>query len=139
MLMQKQCGDTTFTLVSEDGQPDGPRRTVVRIIEANGAERALARPPLLEAYTAVGLGCATSSTDGVSYLVVQYGELSGGCAFCEWFHLYDARGDLLTANSQEFFTDETLPPAQQRYPDNESYEAMLKQLNLVAPEIEYAN
>lgn len=140
--MQKRCGDAEIQLIVEGETgasvpASSPQRTALRMIAPDGTAREIARPEELSDYTAVGLGCATSSKDGQPYFVVQYGELPFGCSFCEWYYLYDARGMQLTRSNPPLLEDQTMPEGQKQYPNNREYQALLKTLELEQPEIEF--
>ena len=86
-------------------------------------------------YTAVGLAC-TQAKDGMRYLVVQYGERPRGCQFCEWFHLYTTRGELLTHSDPAILIDNTLPKGKDQLPNNREFEALVKKLRIEFPDID---
>lgn len=132
----KACQQTIFGITADPAMGDTPRTSRLWIGSATDQRSAIDRPAEMRDYTAVALGCATNA-DGKPYFVVQYGELEGGCSFCEWFYLYDAAGKQLTKAVPPILEDKSLPPAQQQYPNNEEYEAMLKQLGLTHPEMDY--
>lgn len=111
--------------------------TALAVEDASGERSSIATPPEMNEYQPVGLGCGVSGADGKSYFVVQYGELEGGCSFCEWFYLYDAQGKQLTSSKKILKEDSGLPEGQQQYPDNDEYESMLGKLKLQHPEIEF--
>lgn len=75
-------------------------------------------------------GWAAPKTEGTNYFVIQYGELPYGCEFCEWFFLYDAKGQLL---------NHAAPPLReqdgQQSPNNDEYEHKLEELGLKHPEL----
>lgn len=136
-MIKQQCGNAEFALSADAGGDESARRTTLQRIGSDGSMKAIAAPEVLKEYVPVGLGCATSPVDGRAYLVVQYGQLPEGCSFCEWFHLYDTDGNALTRNTQAILLDRSQPPGRQEYPDNESYDAMLKKLQIKHPEIQY--
>lgn len=134
--MKKSCQQVTFSLVINAAEAGAQRTTTLWLTDARGLRAVIDRPAEMQDYTAVALACATSA-DGKAFFVVQYGELDEGCAFCEWFYLYDAAGKQLTKSVPPILEDKSLPPAQQQYPNNQEYEAMLKQLGLTHPEMDY--
>lgn len=136
-VIQQHCGSAEFALSIDAGGDENAMRTTLRRLDPAAGTKTIAVPDALKDYVAVGLGCATSPVDGRAYLVVQYGQLPEGCAFCEWFHLYDTDGNVLTRNAQALLIDQSQPPGKQQYPDNESYDAMLKKLRIAPPEIQY--
>lgn len=117
-----QCHATSLQLISHD----------------NGTFKALDihSPQGLEQYTAVGLACS-KATDGMPYFVVQYGQLPEGCEFCEWFHIYDTQGNLLTHSTPAILTDNSLPDGQQQFPNNKEFNAMNRKLGLGRPQVQY--
>jgi len=98
----------------------------------------LAKPRGMARYTALGLAC-TQARDGTPYVVVQYGELPRGCAFCEWFHLYTTQGKLLTHSDPPIVVDDTLPPSERQSPNNDAFETTSKQLGLERPRLSFFN
>ncbi len=136
-MIKQSCGNAEFSLSVDSVGDEGARRTTLQRHAADGQSMRIAVPEALHDYTAVGLGCAVSPADGKSYLVVQYGQLPEGCAYCEWFHLYDTDGNVLTKNTQAILVDRTQPQGSQEYPDNESYDALLKKLQITHPDIQY--
>lgn len=136
-MIKQQCGNAQFSLSVDAGGDENAKRTTLQRQGADGQSMRIAVPEALQDYTAVGLGCALSPADGKSYLVVQYGQLPEGCAYCEWFHLYDTDGNVLTKNTQAILVDRTQPQGSQEYPDNESYDALLKKLQITHPDIQY--
>lgn len=136
-MIKQQCGNAEFSLSVDAGGDESVKRTTLQRHASDGQSMRIAVPEALHEYTAVGLGCAVSPADGKSYLVVQYGQLPEGCAYCEWFHLYDTDGNVLTKNTQAILVDRTQPQGSQEYPDNESYDALLKKLQITHPDIQY--
>lgn len=136
-MIKQQCGNAEFSLSVDAGGDESAKRTTLQRQASDGQSMRIAVPEALHDYTAVGLGCAVSPADGKSYLVVQYGQLPEGCAYCEWFHLYDTDGNVLTKNTQAILVDRTQPQGSQEYPDNESYDALLKKLQITHPDIQY--
>lgn len=63
--------------------------------------------------------------------VIQYGELPYGCEFCEWFFLYDIKGQLLNHATPPLHTQDG-----QQSPNNDEYEHKLEELGLKHPELE---
>ena len=136
-MIRQQCGSAEFALSVDASGGENAERTTLRLLGPEGHGKAIAVPDALKDYVPVGIGCATSPVDGRAYLVVQYGQLPEGCSFCEWFHLYDTDGNVLTSNTRAILLDQGQPPGKQEYPDNESYDAMLKKLQIKQPEIQY--
>lgn len=93
-------------------------------MERDGQRQEVAAPPEMADYTAVGLGCAEDAK-GSTYFVVQYGELPYGCEFCEWFFLYDIKGQLLNHATPPLHTQDG-----QQSPNNDEYEHKLEELGL---------
>ncbi|GEM_PF-668151 len=127
--MIKECPGARLHLATLPRQ-DGAAATKTQVeLERDGQRQALAAPPEMADYTAVGLGCAEDGK-GSAYFVVQYGELPYGCEFCEWFFLYDTQGHLL---------NHATPPLReedgQQGPNNDEYQHKLEALGLKHPEM----
>ncbi|MFS6706503.1 hypothetical protein WHK35_14370, partial [Staphylococcus aureus] len=60
-----------------------------------------------------------------------------GCEFCEWFHIYDTQGNLLTHSSPAVLTDNSLPDGQKQFPNNKEFNAMNRKLGLGRPRVQY--
>lgn len=133
-MMEKTCGSARVRL--DPGR--APGRTILTFQSADGTARVAAPPAGLSGYSAVGLACA-SGRDGDDYIVVQYGEIAGGCSICEWFALYDTHGAPLTRNEPAIVEDPSMPPAQRQSPNNAEYEAALERLGIQHPEIDLAS
>ena len=135
IVMDKTCGATTLR-ISHGTRGSDANSTILRRISAAGDAHIIKAPDEMQGYTAVGLGCATS-TDGDAYFVVQYGELPYGCQFCEWFYLYDAEGKQLTNSRPPILTDTSLPEGEQQSSNTREYQEMIKKLGITHPEVEY--
>ncbi|WOB50852.1 hypothetical protein NYR97_05535 [Xanthomonas hydrangeae] len=126
--MIKECSGARLHLTALPSKSGDSPKTRVEI-ERNGERQELAPPAEMVDYTAVGLGCAEDGK-GTNYFVIQYGELPYGCEFCEWFFLYDAKGQLL---------NHAAPPLReqdgQQSPNNDEYEHKLEELGLKHPEL----
>ncbi|WJM76561.1 hypothetical protein QTJ10_23505 [Xanthomonas hortorum pv. vitians] len=125
--MIKECSGARLHLTALPSKSGDSPKTRVEI-ERDGERQELAPPAEMVDYTAVGLGCAEDGK-GTNYFVIQYGELPYGCEFCEWFFLYDAKGQLL---------NHAAPPLReqdgQQSPNNDEYEHKLEELGLKHPE-----
>ena len=127
--MHKECPGARLHLTAlpaKDGEA-----TLTRLeIEKDGQRRTLEAPAEMSGYTAVGLACVEDA-QGASYFVVQYGELPYGCAFCEWFYLYDANGKQLTHSN---------PPVRgevgAQSPNNDEYSQLIAKLGIQHPEVD---
>lgn len=130
--LSKSCDGTSFSISKEGG-----KRAVLTVSDASGKRSVIQPPNEMNEYQPVGLGCSISDEGKKSYFVVQYGELEGGCSFCEWFYIYDSQGKQLNISKQIIKQDPSLPEGQQQYPDNDEYEAMLGKLKLQHPELDF--
>jgi hypothetical protein len=133
--LTRRCGDAEMTLQCAASDATCTH-TSLTIGNADGAPRAVAKPSGLEEYTAVGLGCVAAKNN-TAYFVVQYGERPYGCGFCEWYHLYDVRGNLLTHSDPAILTDDTLPDGQNQVPNNREYDELSKKLGIGKPNVEF--
>lgn len=132
--VDKTCKATTFRITRSK---PGESATTLQIVGNDGKASEIAKPREMGDYTAVGLGCGIAASDGNPYFIVQYGELPSGCAFCEWFYLYDAEGTQLTNSSPPLLTDESLPDGGQQTANTLEYERMLQKLGVEHPSVEY--
>jgi hypothetical protein len=107
-------------------------------VQADGIVTLATAPPGLADYAPVGMACVRSR-DGQDHVVVQYGEVEGGCSFCEWFALFDATGTALTRHEPAIIEDSELPPAQRQSPNNAEYEAAIARLGIPHPEIDFVD
>lgn len=118
------CGDRRYTLARTDNG--------ARVDRIDGdAPRALDAPVGMDGYAPVGLGCAVAADD-TPYLVVEYGEIPGGCQVCEWFFVYDADGAPLNESVPAMQVD-----GETRTPNNDGYARLLETLGLPHPQIAY--
>lgn len=129
-----QCGGTSFHL--RQGEPGRDAEPVVLMGEPDAAT-ALSGPAELAGYVPVGIACLTSAKTGDQWLAVQYGEAEGGCRFCEWVHLFDTRGRLLTRSVPPVLSDESLPPAQRQSPNNREFTRLSEELQLERPDFRF--
>ncbi len=129
----KECSGARMALQCDASSKDCTSSTL-QYIDPQGQARAAEKPRGMQDYTAVGLGCLTAK-DGSGYFVVQYGELPYGCKFCEWFHLYDASGALLTHSDPPILTGADAAPDGQA-PNNREFEAQHRKLGLGRPEVD---
>ncbi|MDF2817027.1 MAG: hypothetical protein K0S73_967 [Stenotrophomonas rhizophila] len=128
--MHKECPGATLHLTALPTKDGDTTRTRLEI-EKDGQRRTIETPAELGDYTAVGLACAEDK-QGASYFVVQYGELPFGCAFCEWFTLYDADGRQLTHNTPPLRGE-----ADAQSPNNDEYSQLIAKLGITHPEVDY--
>lgn len=126
--MIKECSGFRAHLAPLPAQAGAATKTRVEV-ERDGQRHELAPPPEMQDYTAVALGCANDGK-GSGYLVVQYGELPYGCEFCEWYFLYDARGQLLNHATPPLHGEDG-----SQFPNNDEYERKLEELGLKHPEM----
>ena len=118
------CGARRYTLARTDNG--------ARVDRIDGdAPRALDAPVGMDGYAPVGLGCAVAADD-TPYLVVEYGEIPGGCQVCEWFFVYDADGAPLNESVPAMQVD-----GETRTPNNDGYARLLETLGLSHPQIAY--
>ncbi|WP_315385444.1 hypothetical protein [uncultured Stenotrophomonas sp.] len=127
--MHKECPGARLHLTALPAQ-DGQATQTRLEIEKDGQRRTIDAPAEMRGYTAVGLACVEDQ-QGTSYFVVQYGELPYGCAFCEWFYLYDANGKQLTHSN---------PPVrgegESQSPNNDEYSQLIAKLGIKHPEVD---
>ncbi len=114
----------------------GAKRTSLLSVDAEGESITIDKPEEMSDYTAVGLGCAAAG-NGDSYFVVQYGELSSGCKFCEWFYLYDLQGKQLTRSTPPILIDESRREGERLSSNTREYQALLQELDTPHPEVQY--
>ncbi len=128
--MHKECNGARLSLTVLPATDEMSRTRMD--IEKDGQRRTLENPAEMSDYSAVGLACVKDA-QGTSYFVVQFGEVEQGCAFCEWFYLYDTEGKPLTRSN---------PPLKgegdQQSPNNDEYSALLAKLGITHPqEVDY--
>jgi len=113
-------------------------RTELMLQRSDGSSLKLKKPRGMGGYTAVGLAC-TKAKDGTPYIKVQYGELPSGCAFCEWFHLYSTRGEVLTHSDPPILFIKNAPPAAHQIANNIQYTRLCEELGIAktSPEMNY--
>lgn len=124
--MHKECNGARLSLTVLPAKDETSRTRMD--FEKDGQRRTLENPPEMSDYSAVGLACVKDEK-GTSYFVVQFGEVEQGCAFCEWFYLYDTNGTALT-HSNPPLKDE----GDDKSPNNDEYAALLTQLGITHPE-----
>jgi hypothetical protein len=129
----KQCGAAQMALQCAASSKDCTS-TSLRYVDAQGNAVEAAKPKGMDTYTAVGVGCLTAK-DGSNYFVVKYGELPYGCAFCEWFHLYDSNGAVLTHSDPPILTGDAAAPDDQA-PNNNEFKALHRKLGLGRPKVD---
>lgn len=129
-----QCAGTDFHLRNE-GIGDAAR-PVLLMGPANAAA-AVPGPAGMADYAPVGIACVTSSKTGGQWLAVQYGEADRGCSFCEWIHLYDGRGHVLTGSVPPILMDKSLPAARQQRPNNRDFIRLSEELQLERPDFRF--
>ncbi|MFI8718137.1 hypothetical protein ACIGHF_09665 [Stenotrophomonas sp. NPDC077464] len=127
--MHKECAGARLHLTTLPATDGTATRTRLDI-EKDGQRRTLDAPVEMEGYTAVGLACVEDA-QGASYFVVQYGELPYGCAFCEWFYLYDANGRQLTHSTPPLRGE-----AGSQSPNNDEYSQLIAKLGIQHPEVD---
>lgn len=137
-----RCADAEVRIGAEadlrlrQGQIQGdPSASQIELLHGQEKVANVPIPSEMEGYEPVALGCAIAKTDHRAYFVVQYGERPYGCSFCEWFFLYDVHGQQLTHSSPPVLEDKALPPVQRQYPNNNEYEAMIRDLGIDQPEM----
>lgn len=124
--MHKECNGARLSLTVLPAKDETSRTRMD--FEKDGQRRTLENPPEMSDYSAVGLACVKDEK-GASYFVVQFGEVEQGCAFCEWFYLYDTNGTALT-HSNPPLKDE----GDEKSPNNDEYAALLAKLGITHPE-----
>lgn len=131
-VITKQCGDVQMSL----NCPAAGHGTVnclhpvLYFKSKNGQQNRLGNPKGLEKQQPIGLACTASKNDKSHYFYVLYGSLPTGCDVCEWHHLYDANGKLLTSSFPATVDVPNAPPAQSIAPNNQSFDDLSKKLNL---------
>ena len=100
------------------------------IFKSKDGFKRLPIPKGLRGDSPVGLACVGSKNDNTSYFHVLYSVLPTGCAVCEWHHLYDTNGHLLTTSNPATITIPDMPPSQSVVPNNKSFDDLSKKLNL---------
>jgi hypothetical protein len=134
----KNCREVEFRLVAgPQTTSEGSQTVALHLTRTDGATVQIAPPEEMAGYAPVGLGCTVAESADKPYFVVQYGELPAGCAFCEWFFLYDGEGKQLTRSVPPLLEDETLPEGQRQSSNNAEYETMLGKLGIEHPEVDY--
>jgi hypothetical protein len=92
--ISQTCDGATMLLACK-GPGTACADTQLSIRTARGDTHALPKPRGLEHTTASGLACVASKT-GAHYFVVEYAGPPATCRVCDWAHLYDTDGTLLT-------------------------------------------
>lgn len=128
-----ECGGARMALQCAVASKDCTASSL-RYVDAQGNVSEAVKPKGMESYTAVGVGCLTAKDDS-HYFVVKYGELPYGCAFCEWFHLYDRNGKALTHSDPPILTGEAAAPDAQA-PNNQEFTALHRKLGLGRPKVD---
>jgi len=131
-VMTKRCGEVVMSITCpSDGHGKlNCLKTSLTLKTKDGQTQRLTNPKGMEDYTATGLTCSASKVNKASYFVVGYGELPSGCEFCEWYHLYDAKGTSLTSSSPPLLENPNGPPAQNMAPNNKEFDALNAKLGL---------
>ena len=124
--MHKECNGARLSLTVLPATDETSRTRMD--LEKDGQRRTLENPAEMSDYSAVGLACVKDA-QGTSYFVVQFGEVEQGCAFCEWFYLYNTDGTALTHSNPPLKTE-----GDQQSPNNDEYSAMLAKLGITHPE-----
>lgn len=103
---------------------------VLTIKTDGGQAQKLGNPKGIEEQSPMGLACVTSQVDHNQYFYVLFGSLPSGCDVCEWHHLYDTHGKLLTTSDPATIVIPDAPPTQSIAPNNRSFDDLSKKLNL---------
>lgn len=131
------CSGTTVEIQCQgakrnDGSADCSQ-TSIRLEDANGQFTRILKPAELSAgddsNTAASMACSQGN-DGASYIIVVYGGLPYGCSFCEWFYVYDLKGQQLTKSEPLTETDDALPEGKNVGPNNSESAALIEKLGL---------
>jgi hypothetical protein len=133
----KTCGGSTMVIHCSPSRAECDRNELV-IRQGRNPPRSLPLPHGLENYDPVGLACA-STPDRHTYFVVEYGDATHTCATCEWHHIYDADGKILTRSDPAFVNDPSLPGGQSSHPDANDFIRVSKQLKLTDTPMAYGN
>ncbi len=124
--MHKECNGARLSLTVLPATDEMSRTRMD--FEKDGQRRTLENPAEMSDYSAIGLACVKDA-QGTSYFVVQFGEVEQGCAFCEWFYLYDTDGKPLTRSNPPLKGE-----GEQQSPNNDEYAALLNKLGITHPE-----
>jgi len=138
-VVSKMCGEAEMSLRCKpriDGKLDCLHPLLI-LKERSGHFSKMATPSGMEKYSPVGLACAVSSKEHDSYFVVEFGELPEGCEYCEWFHLYDKHGKLLTSSNPAIQTITGMESPRDKVPNNSDFTAFSKKLGLGMSKEEY--
>lgn len=138
-VVSKKCGDAEMSLqchAIKDGRLDCLHPSLV-LKDGSGRYSKMATPKGMEKLSPVGLACSVSSKNTLSYFVVEYGELPAGCEYCEWFHIYDTHGELLTSSNPPVLNIEGMEPPRDKAPNNIDFTSWSKKLGLGKSEEEY--
>lgn len=135
IVVSKKCGDAEMSLtctamghgVADCLHPSLIYRSKSRLIK-------LPTPKGLQDSSPTGLACVVSKNDNAQYFHVMYSVLPTGCDVCEWHHLYDTNGHLLTESDPATIKVSNVPPTQSTAPNNRSFDESSKKLNLGAYE-----
>lgn len=136
-VVSKKCGDAEMSLrctAVGDGIADCLHPSLV--YKSKGSIRKLPNPKGLKDTSPTSIACVRSKNDNAEYFHVMYDVLPTGCDVCEWHHLYDASGHLLTQSDPATIKISNVPPAQSIAPNNRSFDELSKKLNLGAYEDE---
>ncbi|WP_147292991.1 hypothetical protein [Dyella psychrodurans] len=136
-VVSKKCGGAEMSLrctAVGHGMADCLHPSLV--YRSRGAIRRLPLPRWLKDSSPTGIACVVSKSDNTSYFHVMYSVLPMGCDVCEWHHLYDTNGHLLTESDPATIKVSNVAPAQSITSNNRSFDGLSKKLNLGAYEDE---
>jgi len=138
-VMTKQCGEVVMSITCPSAGYGKLNclKTSLMLKTRDGQTKRLTNPKGMEDYTATGLTCSASKVNKASYFVVSYGELPSGCEFCEWYHLYDAKGNSLTSSNPPLLENPNAPPAQNMAPNNKEFDELNGKLGLEKFTVKY--
>ncbi|WP_147292987.1 hypothetical protein [Dyella psychrodurans] len=139
IVVSKKCGDAEMSLrclAIHGGKLDCLHPSLM-LKDGSGRYSKMATPKGMEKLSPVGLACSVSSKNALSYFVVEYGELPAGCEYCEWFHIYDTHGKLLTSSYPSVLNIEGMEPPRDKAPNNIDFTSWSKKLGLGKSEEEY--
>jgi hypothetical protein len=138
-VVSKKCGDAEMSLrcpAIQGGRLDCLHPSLV-LKDSSGRYSKMATPKDMEKLSPIGLACSVSSNNTLSYFVVEYGELPAGCEYCEWFHIYDTHGKLLTSSYPSVLNIDGMEPPRDKAPNNIDFTSWSKKLGLGKSEEEY--
>lgn len=135
----KQCGETEIKLVCTKLGDRGCEASKLSFQSKGMPENIIKLPKEIKAsnFSAVGLSC-TENPNGEQYVIVQFGELPYGCEICEFYYLYDLKGNALTKSDPLLLKEQVVEGDSRKSltPNNREFNEMSKKLNIKFKEVE---